>query len=70
MVASNLLLHRALELPSLERARLAYALLESLEAEDEIEGAWGAEVSNRLDSLRSGSAALVASEDLFRSFEA
>lgn len=68
MVASDLLLHRALELSAVERARLAHALLESLEAEDEIEQSWEAEISKRRESLRDGSATLIASEDLLRSF--
>ncbi len=68
MLDSDQLLHRALELPSVERARLAHALLESLESSEEIEVAWDAEISARLTSVRSGSAEFIASGDLFRSF--
>lgn len=67
MFASDLLLHRALELSAVERARLANALLESLEAEDEIEISWETEISKRRESLREDSASLIASEDLLRS---
>lgn len=64
MVARDLLLHQALELPPSHRARLAQALLESLESCDEIDDAWDAEVARRLDSLRTGKASLIASEEL------
>jgi putative addiction module component (TIGR02574 family) len=67
MVADNLLLHQALELPPSQRARLAHALLESLEANEEIDIAWEEEIRRRLEGLRTGDATLVSSEDLLSS---
>ena len=67
MVADNLILHQALELPPSQRARLAHALLESLEANEEVEVAWDEEIRRRLEALRAGSAILVSSEGLLAS---
>jgi putative addiction module component (TIGR02574 family) len=67
MVADNLLLHQALELPPSQRARLANALLASLEANENVEFAWDAEIHRRLEGFRAGSATLASSEDLLQS---
>jgi len=67
MVADNLLLHQALELPPSQRARLANALLASLEANEEVESAWDEEIRRRLEGLRASNVTLVASEDLLQS---
>lgn len=67
MIAKDVLLHQALDLPPSQRARLAQVLLDSLEANEEIDSAWDAEIRRRLDGLREGSATLVSSEDLLQS---
>ncbi len=69
MATTDHLLHQALELAPLQRARLAHALLDSLEAEDEIEAAWDGEIQRRREGARNGSAILIASEELFRSLD-
>lgn len=52
------LLAEALKLPETDRATLAGELLESLdnEVDDNWEQAWGQEISERLDQLKSGRA--------------
>jgi putative addiction module component (TIGR02574 family) len=51
------LLAEALRLPEAERGELAIKLIESLdppEAEGEVDEAWGAEIQQRVEELRSG----------------
>jgi putative addiction module component (TIGR02574 family) len=67
MIANDLLLHQALDLPPSQRARIAQALLESLETNEEVDVAWDAEIRRRLDGLQAGSATLVSSEELLQS---
>lgn len=67
MIAKDVLLHQALDLPPSQRARLAQVLLDSLEANEEIDSAWDEEIRLRLDGLREDSATLVSSEDLLQS---
>lgn len=52
----NALLDEALSLPESERARIADALLRSLEPppESNVEAAWRAEIRRRVDDLESG----------------
>ena len=67
MIAKDVLLHQALDLPAKQRASLANALLESLEANEEVDAAWDAEIHRRLKGLGEGSAAVVSSEELLQS---
>ena len=53
------ILDKALSLPKRERVELAGELLESLDAPEEVEAAWTAEIRQRLAELRSGKAELV-----------
>jgi putative addiction module component (TIGR02574 family) len=55
----------ALKLPSHERARLAEALIASLDEEDEIAAAWADEAERRDQELRSGSVKGIAAEEVF-----
>lgn len=54
-----------LKLPSHERARLAEALIASLDEEDEVARAWVEEAGRRYQELRSGTARGVPAEDVF-----
>jgi putative addiction module component (TIGR02574 family) len=71
------LLTDALSLPDEERARLARALIDSLEAEDqddaaspaEIEAAWRAEIENREQEIRRDPTQLVPAEQVFAEAE-
>ena len=61
--------HDALTLSERERARLAHALLLSLEpAEDsaDVEAAWKTEVSRRVQRIQQGTAKGRPAEDVFR----
>lgn len=55
----------ALKLPSHERARLAEALIASLDEEDEISAAWADEAERRDEDLRSGAVKGVPAEEVF-----
>ena len=55
----------ALRLPREERARLAEALISSLDEESEIEKAWSAEIKRRLQDLRSGAVNSIPAEEVF-----
>ena len=55
----------ALRLPREERARLAEALISSLDEESEIEKAWSAEIKRRVLDLRSGAVKSIPAEDVF-----
>lgn len=59
----------ALKLPRRERARLAEALISSLDEDAEIEQAWREEIQRRLGELRDGSVATVPSEEVFRELD-
>ena len=54
----------ALALPRAERARLAQRLIESLDADPEVEEAWAAEIKGRLDSIDRGEAEMIPAEDV------
>ena len=56
---------QALKLPSHERARLAEALIASLDEEDEIAHAWAEEAERRCEELRSGAVSGVPAEEVF-----
>jgi putative addiction module component (TIGR02574 family) len=53
-----------MKLPSHERARLAEALIASLDEEDEIAEAWAVEAERRYQELRSGAVEGVPAEDV------
>jgi putative addiction module component (TIGR02574 family) len=55
----------ALRLPREERARLAEALISSLDEESEIEKAWSAEIKRRVEELRSGAVQSIPAEEVF-----
>jgi len=57
-----------MELPVAERAVLASALLESLEAETvpELSAEWSAEVDRRLQEVKTGAVALRDADSVFR----
>ncbi len=61
---------RALSLPLHERARLAQALLASLDEADEIEQAWAEEAARRLEELRSGAVQAIPAEEVFAELRA
>lgn len=56
----------ALELPRPERARLAEALLSSLDEDAEVERAWREEIARRLEELRNGSVSTLPADEVFR----
>ncbi len=68
MSEATAILRGALELPVHQRADLAFQLLESLDAEPEenVEAAWAAEVTRRVESLRRGEARTRPVADAFR----
>ena len=55
------LLSQAMELPSLERGRLAAMLIDSLETEvdDDAEQAWSDEIQRRIDDIDTGRVQLI-----------
>jgi putative addiction module component (TIGR02574 family) len=55
----------ALKLPTHERARLAEALIASLDEEDEISAAWADEAERRDEELRSGAVQGTPAEEVF-----
>ncbi len=58
---------QARDLPARERARLALALIQSLEPTDEggVEEAWRVEVEARWTSIENGSAETIAAPEVF-----
>jgi putative addiction module component (TIGR02574 family) len=73
MVSSSVTRERleveARSLPRDERARLAEALLASLEEEAEIERAWREEINRRAAELDSGSVKSVPADEVFAAIE-
>ncbi len=59
----------ALNLPPGERARLAEALIASLDEDAEIERAWADEVARRLAEIRAGKVELIPAEDVYRDLD-
>jgi putative addiction module component (TIGR02574 family) len=57
----------ALSLPADERARLAEALIESLDEDERIERAWAEEVERRAEDLRTGRVKGVSHEEVMAS---
>lgn len=59
------ILHDALELPEVERGRLALRLAESLDPAPEPDAAqaWATEIARRIERLRDGTARTVSSDD-------
>ena len=55
----------ALRLPREERARLAEALISSLDEESEIERAWSAEIKRRVQDLSSGAVQSLPADEVF-----
>ncbi len=60
----------ALSLPTDARARIARALIESLDEDAEVERAWQEEVQRRLDDLRSGRVEGIPAEEVFAEIDA
>lgn len=64
---SQSILEAALALPEPERAELVARVADSIgegEAESDIDAAWLAEAKRRLESVRSGRATLIATEEV------
>lgn len=59
----------ARRLPREERARLAEALISSLDEEAEIEQAWAEEIRRRLQELDSGSISTIPADQVFQELE-
>jgi putative addiction module component (TIGR02574 family) len=60
----------ALSLPTDVRARIARALIESLDEDAEVERAWQEEIQRRLDDLRSGRVQGIPAEEVFAEIDA
>lgn len=62
------LLTEALQMPTLDRGRLAALLIESLESETEtdVDLAWAEEISRRLSDIDSGRVKMISEEDARR----
>ena len=76
-MAIEKVLEQALALPREDRARLAAALLESLEPDDgevlteaEWEAAWAAEIERRMKEVDEGRARLIPAEEVFAELQA
>lgn len=65
----NSVLECALQLPVEDRSRIASRLIESVDdAEDvEVSPAWSAEIENRMESIRQGTARLIPHEEVMAS---
>jgi putative addiction module component (TIGR02574 family) len=63
--AAGHLKQAALSLPLGERARLATALIDSLDQDPEVEAAWEREISRRMAMVESGEANVVPADDVF-----
>ena len=59
----------ARRLPREERARLAEALIASLDEEAEIEQAWSAEIARRVEELRRGTVDAIPAKEVFAELE-
>ena len=59
----------ARRLPRPERARLAEALIASLDEEAEIEQAWSLEITRRVEELRTGAVSSIPAEEVFAELE-
>jgi putative addiction module component (TIGR02574 family) len=59
----------ALNLPRSERARLAEALIASLDEDSEIERAWNEEIRRRIEEIDSGKAEMIPAEEVFKEIE-
>ena len=59
IVLAEMLEAEALQLPSIERARLVDRLIASLDADPAIEDAWAAEVESRNAQIESGAVSLL-----------
>jgi putative addiction module component (TIGR02574 family) len=59
----------ARRLPREERARLAEALIASLDEEAEIERAWSAEIARRVQELQSGAVTSIPAGEVFAELE-
>lgn len=60
------LIERAMDLPAEDRARLAGALLATLDSSDSaVDAAWDAEILRRIADVESGTVVLVASDAAF-----
>ena len=59
----------ARRLPREERARLAEALIASLEEEAELEQVWSVEIARRVEELRSGAVSSIPAEEVFAELE-
>lgn len=59
-------LEQALQLPAGERSRIATRLIESVDDADDVEmsPAWRAEIDNRMESIRQGSATLIPHDEV------
>ena len=60
----------ALHLPRDERARLAQALISSLDEESEVEQAWNAEIRRRVAELDAGTVKTIPAEQVFAELNA
>eukprot|EP01031_Cornospumella_fuschlensis_P052436 gene52436-64094_t len=62
----NSVLEQALQLPVEDRSRIASRLIESVDEADDVElsPAWQAEIENRLESIRQGTAKLVPHDEV------
>ncbi|CAB4819071.1 unannotated protein [freshwater metagenome] len=62
----NSVLECALQLPVGERSRMASRLIESVDEADDVEmnPAWRAEIENRMESIRQGTARLIPHDEV------
>ena len=67
MSAADLLLQDVLELPTKKRAEIALRIMESLDGEpaQDVEVAWAAEVRDRVEALRAGTASTRPAAEVF-----
>jgi putative addiction module component (TIGR02574 family) len=63
--AADILEEAALALPLGERARVAKALIESLDQDPEVEAAWEGEIRRRVAMVESAKATILPAEDVF-----
>jgi putative addiction module component (TIGR02574 family) len=62
----NSVLEHVLQLPAGERSRIATRLIESVDDADDVEisPAWRAEIENRIESIRQGTATLLPHDEV------
>jgi putative addiction module component (TIGR02574 family) len=60
----------ALNLPLDKRARLAEALIASLDEDAEIERAWAEEIERRVKAIEAGTVELIPADEVFRDLRA